>query len=215
MQKLIFILTFCLSVLSFHSSLSAKDYLANRISPTDPRAPSFQMCFQILEARQAKVLVETGTARNGSQNCAGDGCSTVLFADWAKDHHATLYSVDICPQAIKTSKKAVRHINRNVQFFTQDSVGFLQNFGRQIDFLYLDSYDFDFANPDPSQIHHLHEIEAALPYLHKDSVIMIDDCALPYGGKGKLVIEYLTSLGWKILLESYQTILVYPDSSNH
>jgi hypothetical protein len=209
MQKFVFFLSLFLSAMNCHL-LPAKDYLANRISSADQRAPTFQACFQLLEARNAKVLVETGTARLGAKNCAGDGCSTILFADWAKDHNATLYSVDICPVAIRKSQKAVRRINRNVQFFTQDSVGFLQNFRQKIDLLYLDSYDFDYDNPTPSQVHHLREIDAALPFLHKDSVIMIDDCALPHGGKGKLVIEYLTSLGWEVFLAGYQVIMVYP-----
>lgn len=185
------------------------DYFKGKFPPNDHRAPTFRKCFELLEARNAKILVETGTARDGAKNCGGDGCSTVLFAEWARDHGAALYSVDICPKAIKESKRAVTSINPHVHFATQDSVGFLRDFHQRIDFLYLDSYDFDSNNPTPSQKHHLHEIQAALPYLHKDSVIMIDDCALPHGGKGKLVIEYLTSLGWQVLMASYQAILVY------
>jgi hypothetical protein len=78
-----------------------------------------------------------------------------------------------------------------------------------IDFLYLDSYDYEWNNPSPSQEHHLREIQAAFPRLHENSVVMIDDCALPQGGKGKLAIEYLKERGWKILLEQYQTILIF------
>lgn len=197
--------------ISLSSPLLAKDYLADRICSDDKRFSTFQTCFKLLEERNAKILVETGTARNGVKNCAGDGCSTVLFADWAKDHNATLFSVDIDPNAIAESSEAVEHINNMVQFITHDSIAFLRSFGQPIDFLYLDSYDYDFENPKPSQMHHLCEIEAALPFLHKNTIVMIDDCDLPHGGKGKLAISFLKSHGWHVLASGYQTILIYPN----
>ncbi len=195
------------------SILLAKDYLSHRIYHGDKRESTFRLCFELLEQRGAKTLVETGTARNGVKNCRGDGCSTILFADWAKHHNAALFSVDISPEAIKHSRKAVKPVNRHVHFAIQDSISFLRDFDRRIDFLYLDSYDFDADNPSLSQLHHLYEIQAAYPHLHEQSVIMIDDCALPNGGKGKLAIEFLKAHGWEILKEDYQTILIYPDSS--
>jgi hypothetical protein len=89
-----------------------------------------------------------------------------------------------------------------------DSVNFLKNFDRQIDFLYLDSYDFEKNNPSPSQQHHLREIEAAYDKLTPQSIVMIDDCDLAHGGKGKLVIAYLLDKGWSIYAQDYQVILV-------
>ncbi len=52
-----------------------------------------------------------------------------------------------------------------------------------------------------------------LRHLHEQSVILIDDCGLPHGGKGKLAIEFLKDQGWILLKEGYQTLLIYPDSS--
>lgn len=190
--------------------LPAKDYLADRIHSDDKRFATFQECFRLMEERNVKTIVETGTARYGLKNCSGDGCSTALFADWAKDHDAELFSVDIDPEAILESSEAVEPINDAVQFFTQDSISFLRDFGKPIDFLYLDSYDFDFKNPRPSQIHHLNEIKAVMPFLHENTIIMIDDCDLPHGGKGKFVIRFLVSNGWKIAMSGYQIILLYP-----
>ena len=212
-HKMIVSLFLLFSVISVgNSSLFAKDYFKNRFNPKDVRRSTFKACLELLEQRNAKILVETGTSRYGNRNCAGDGCSTILFADWATDHNALLFSVDIDPNAIAASQEAASPYYPNVQFATQDSVSFLEHFSQQIDFLYLDSYDFDFNNPMPSQLHHLKEIKAAYPYLHKNTVIMIDDCDLPHGGKGKLVIEFLIAKGWKIFLSSYQTILIYPGS---
>ncbi|MBS0604823.1 MAG: class I SAM-dependent methyltransferase [Verrucomicrobia bacterium] len=199
-----------LFLLFITSSSFASDYLSGRIYVSDKRFSTYKVCLELIEHRGAKTLVETGTARNGTKNCVGDGCSTVIFADWAKDHGAALFSVDINPQAINESREAVKRVNPNVQFATQDSIQFLKDFNRPIDFLYLDSYDFELDNPAPSQLHHLNEIKAAYPFLHKDSIIMIDDCDLPHGGKGKLAIEFLTSQGWIVLASAYQTILIYP-----
>jgi hypothetical protein len=76
-----------------------------------------------------------------------------------------------------------------------------------IDFIYLDSYDYELNNPIGSQLHHLKEIEAAHPFLRESSVIMIDDCDLPEGGKGKFAIEFLLERGWRVVKKQYQVIL--------
>ena len=190
-------------------------YLAKRIPKEDKRYPSFLYVLDLMTERQAKVIVETGTARNGQDNCLGDGCSTIILGEWAKDHDAVLYSVDIDPQAIANARQAVAVFNDKVNFIVSDSVALLKNFrqyNQQIDFLYLDSFDVDRNNPDPSQQHHLKEIKAAYPFLGKNSIIMIDDCFEPEQGcktgKGKLVIEFLLSEGWKKSMNGYQTILV-------
>ena len=187
----------------------ANDYLANRIHQRDKRHSTFSACLSLLENRNAKILVETGTARNGTKNCTGDGCSTIIFADWAKANGATLFSVDINPAAIRESEKESARSIRKFNLLLKNSVEFLEEFEQPIDFLYLDSYDFEIHNPRPSQLHHLREIEAAYPFLHKDSVIMIDDCNQAHGGKGKLVIDFLTARGWTLFIYSYQAILIY------
>ncbi len=202
---------FCLLVVCLPAFSFAADYLQDRIHPADKRYSTFKLCMELLEQRNAKILVETGTARCGLANCISDGCSTPIFGEWARDHGATLFSVDISPEAIQQAQLALIAINPNVQFATQDSVQFLAQFGQRIDFLYLDSYDFDFNNPHPSQFHHFREIQAVYPFLHPNTVIMIDDCGLPHGGKGKYVINFLLSKGWVVLASSYQTILIFPD----
>lgn len=184
-------------------------YLLNRLTPQDKRYQTFHLFLELIEKRGGKVIVETGTARNGCENCHGDGCSSVIFADFAKDYGLSFYSVDIDPQAIEASSRAALPLNPNAEFIVADSVAFLHNFETPIDFLYLDSYDFDEHNPLLSQLHHLYEIQAAYPHLHSGSVVMIDDCGLPHGGKGKLAIEWLLSKGWKVIVSKYQTILSY------
>ncbi len=94
------------------------------------------------------------------------------------------------------------------ELITSDSVSYLSSFGPQIEFLYLDSYDFDPSNPAPSQTHALNEAKAALPRLSDNAVIMIDDVGLEHGGKGGLVIPYLLERGWRVYHEEDQVILV-------
>lgn len=202
---LILALSFLISANAYSES---EKYLVDRIPENSHRYMSFQKCLELMEQRNAKNLVETGTARCGATNCLGDGCSTVIFAHWAKDHGAALISIDIDSRAVLESMRAVRSINPVVHFAIYDSIAFLNRYDKQIDFLYLDSYDFDVNDPLPSQEHHLNEIIAAYPHLTKESIVMIDDCALPHGGKGRLAIEFLLNQGWQIYYSGYQVILV-------
>ncbi|MES2121714.1 MAG: class I SAM-dependent methyltransferase [Chlamydiota bacterium] len=182
-------------------------YLTSRIPAKDKRFSTFLLALNLMKASGAKTLVETGTARLGCKNCRGDGCSTIIFGHFAKDHQMEFYSVDISPEAIASSRSAVAPINPDAKLVVDDSIAFLKNFNQPIDFLYLDSYDFEVNDPLPSQLHHLYEIQAAYPCLHEGSTVMIDDCDLPHGGKGKLAIAWLLERGWKILLSQYQVVL--------
>lgn len=199
----------CLAEAATEGGLSPnQQILEGRFGHNDKRYESFLQVMDLIQERGAKVLVETGTARDGATNFWGDGGSTILYAEWAAQNEATLYTVDISPQAIARAKDALTYFENTVHFVCSDSIAYLADFDQPIDFLYLDSYDFDVNNPSPSQNHHLYEIQAAYDKLHADSVVMIDDCTLPFGGKGKLVIKYLLEKGWKIVYDGYQVILV-------
>lgn len=196
-------------MLRAHEKKDPSLYLQGRLSPTDKRYSTFLLALQLLDQRKAKVIVETGTARQGdtANSFMWDGGATIIFSEWAENHHSMFYSVDIDPQAILISKRALNPRNLNVQLVCHDSIAFLKNFNHPIDFLYLDSYDFDHFDPKPSQEHHLKEIIAAYPHLTAKSIVMFDDCDLPHGGKGALAIPYLVNKGWKILANGYQVIL--------
>ena len=59
--------------------------------------------------------------------------------------------------------------------------------------MYLDSYDYskDREVQIKSQQHHLEEFKAIEDRLHNKTIVLIDDCDLPNGGKGKMVVEYM------------------------
>lgn len=107
------------------------------------------------------VIVETRTPRGGTSNCLKDGCSTILFGDWAHKNSALLFSVDIDLEAIACASNALVSVCDSVYFEESDFVTFLQNFNQPIDFFYLDSFGYDINNPSPSQEHHLREFQAA------------------------------------------------------
>ena len=76
---------------------------------------------------------------------------------------------------------------------------------------FVDSYDYDkydVSVQKASQEHHLNELEAIESQLHERSIVLIDDCRQPGGGKGKLVIEHMLTKGWKALMSEYQVLLV-------
>jgi len=177
------------------------------------RRDTLREALRLLDKRGAKALLETGVARMGLEKSKGDGASTIVFGLWAKQNDAHLYAVDIDPAATERARQAVvtMDLSDSVTLVTSDSVAYLDEFTDMVDFLYLDSYDYhktDTAIQTASQDHHLKEIKAIEGCLHEDTVILIDDCDLPNGGKGKLVIEWLTANGWKVHMSEYQVILV-------
>lgn len=60
----------------------------------------------------------------------------------------------------------------------------------------------------PCQEHCLKELEAALPNLHKKSIVLIDDNNLAGGGKPRLAREWLLDNGWEVLIDYQQTLWI-------
>lgn len=206
---LVFVLLMCnpLCLLSAQPC-SASSILSGKLTPQNVRYKTFEKALTLMQERSAKTIVETGAMRGVNLNdiFAGDGGSTILFAEWAKRNGAIVYSVDIDHSAFANSAPFLAQYD-NIFTVCADSVEFLSSLGVTIDMLYLDSYDFEVNNPIPSQEHHLKEIIAAYPLLTPYSIVMIDDCGLPYGGKGAMAIEYLLDRGWRIVMQDYQVIL--------
>ncbi|MEE9364672.1 MAG: class I SAM-dependent methyltransferase [Cellulophaga sp.] len=176
------------------------------------RRNTFLKTLSLLDQINAKTIIETGTSREGLHGAKSNGAATIVFGKWAKLHCASLYSVDISSKSIAASQKEVdkQNLNDFVKIYESDSVKFLEDFKDKVDFLYLDSYDYsdDIEVQKKSQIHHLKEFEAIENQLHENSIVLIDDCDLPNGGKGKLVVAYMLKNDWKILINTYQILLV-------
>ncbi len=183
--------------------------LKKHLHPRDMRFPTYQRALELMEERNVKTIVETGCTRlQGRIAFTGDGGSTVILGSWARDHDAHVYTVDISQKNIENAQLLTEPIKSHITYTVLDSVAYLEQFDKQIDFLYLDSFDFEADNPVSSQEHHLKEIEVAYEKLSDNAIILIDDCALPHGGKGKLAIEFLLNKGWKIERKHYQVLLI-------
>ena len=126
------------------------------------RRATLRATLRLLEARNARCLVETGTARNGLESSKGDGASTIVFGLWAKQNQGRLYSVDIDPDAVENSQLAVDEmgLGQSVNLICTDSIQFLRIYSDPVDFLCLDSYDYsrdDIEIQKASQQHHVSE----------------------------------------------------------
>ena len=176
------------------------------------RRDSFRKTLSLLKDRDAKTLVETGSARYGLDQTKSDGASTLVFGAWAHQNDATLYSIDYDTQALAMAKKAALslEIHDSIEFINAESTAYLGNFSQSVDFLYLDSFDYDKKDPQEQkkcQEHHLWEFRSAQNQLHDDSLVLIDDCKLKGGGKGRMVIDLMKQRGWKVVYNGYQVLL--------
>ena len=171
----------------------------------DRRAESFRHATSLFLQRQGKVIVETGTIRNSAEwgipigdprMWRGDGLSTILFSDLCSRTGAMLYSVDASLENVGVSRKLTLQWEASRSILALDSVEFLESFPLPIDLLYLDSFDFEPSDPGPSQLHNLREAKAALPSLHENSIVLIDDADQILGGKGGMTVPFLIKQGW-------------------
>jgi len=60
----------------------------------------------------------------------------------------------------------------------------------------------------PPQEHCKREVLEALPHLHENSIILMDDSAMPGGGKPRLANLFLEQMGWYHLMSSQQELWV-------
>lgn len=179
------------------------------------RRDTFRRCLNLLDKTKARIIIETGTSREGLHGAKSNGAATIVFGKWAQLNQGFLYSVDISEKSVTAAQKEVvaQGLVEFVNIHLSDSIQFLESFTEKVDFLYLDSYDYsdDIEVQLKSQTHHLKEFKAIEQQLHEKSIVLIDDCDLPNGGKGKLVIEYMLNKGWKILMQEYQILLIRQD----
>ena len=190
------------------------------------RGQSMRWVFEYLLQKkpQGHLIIETGCARQ--DNWAGDGQSTYMFDQFAKHCNGQVFSVDINPSACEYARSIV---GAQTSVHAEDSVAFLKRIGvqlveekRQIDLLYLDSFDLDFGNTVPSAVHHLQELCAISPALSTGTLVVVDDsyrlvrCVRTgandvsmigdqgIDGKAKFVAQYFQQIGVPLFFEGYQ-----------
>lgn len=168
------------------------------------RYPTFKMAFDILLDMSEHRIVETGCVR--LKDDWGAGYSTVLFGEFCKLHGGKLVTIDNTERHMNVCKDLTKEYAENIEYWLGDSLQEFSKIQHQIDLLYLDSFDLNLVGDRlPSQEHNLKEFKVAEPYLHKKSIVLIDDC-FDGNGKPKLTKEYMVNNGWEILYESQQII---------
>jgi len=181
-------------------------FLQNYNSPKNIRFKSFEFALNEAKKRNHKTIVETGVARGKikflffSKINWLDGMSTVIFSDYVRHVGGELYACDISPKNIKNAKNFAKSNKDFITFVTDDSLNFLSNFNKDIDFLYLDSLDGQFES---ASIHQLEEIKIAKKNLKEGSLVLLDD----KGSKTNLSIDYMLGNNFKIINETREQVL--------
>lgn len=192
------------------------------------RASTFRKMFEHMDRFDRPInIIETGCART-RDDWSGEGQSTILFDKYVHQHVAEsrFHSVDINKSATDYARS---FIGPRTHLINDDSLRYLAGLtadflatGRTADLVYLDAHDLDWHYWYPSAAHHLMELCAVLRILRKDSLVVVDDCAISahfvrgsnnsvnftsppvIGGKGRLVAEFAARVGAKVAFSDYQ-----------
>jgi predicted O-methyltransferase YrrM len=170
------------------------------------RAETFEAMFRYLDRLPyAPMIVETGTTGEPDR-WGGNGCSTILFDRYVSSFPAPcrVVSIDHDADAIARCSAVV---SSNVEFVCEDGATALRLLKGPIDLLYLDGSHLYWDNPHPSAEVHLRELEVALPLLHSESLVVVDDAPIvngAIGGKGMLVAKAMDRFGANQLFGGYQ-----------
>ena len=182
------------------------DFLYKYQNKKNYRFDLFNLSLQIAKKRNFKIFVETGVSRGKkflyffSRKNWKDGMSTMMFSEYSSIYNAHLYTCDISMQNIKSAQRFCRKFKKNVTFICEDSLNFLQNFNKKIDFLYLDSLD---GYLEEANEHQLKEIQIAKEKLSNNALILLDD----KNTKSKLSMRFLSESGFKIIQDTENQVL--------
>jgi hypothetical protein len=191
-------------------------------------APWIRKTIELLKIMGAKTMVEIGSTRmEVTQNCIDyyNNCYKLKPADappCCQDGHSTyfwaksglhVYTVDIDEHCLKMLINQYKyHVKEPIPdnlhiHIPQDGIGFLENFLKEIDFLYLDGWDIgthEYAEK------HLAAYMAAKDKLAQTHIVAIDDTDFDSaeGGKDKLLTPYLLENGYIKLLTGRQNVFL-------
>jgi len=184
------------------------------------RADTFASAFKYLDKLDRPVnIIETGCVRKHGEfidanNWGGDGCSTIMFDKYVSINGGNVRTVDINQEATDLCRSVVSF---RTYVHTGDSVSYLEEEGkswhpRQADLLYLDSFDLEPLNPLASQVHHINELNAAMPLINENTLVVVDDSPvivndfgmIEINGKGALVAKHAFEVNADLLFCEYQ-----------
>ena len=204
----------------FSSKFFAKLLQPEGRNPQRDRASSLSIVFELLDEKEDKnfLIVETGCMRadHGQLALGDDGASTFIFDDFINYYDGEVLSVDINQDNVN---HATAMTSDKTKVTCSDSVKYLWSLPeeKKIDFLYLDSFDFEPNDPIPSQEHHLKELCAVMKNLKKGTIVCVDDhlntpnfdqyrASLARGGKAAFIEHFMDDIGAELLHDGYQIL---------
>jgi hypothetical protein len=172
------------------------------------REDGFRRLFDRLskQGNDHPLILETGCLRLPG-NWKGDGQSTFMFDAYARSADGMCVSVDINFESAASARRACSSYTSVV---VNDSVSFLNSlahlsFAKQIDLLYLDSFDVDPVAPMPAAIHHIKELLAAWPIVGPGTIVCVDDFLVgENGGKAGIIDDFFANIAAEVLYSGYQ-----------
>jgi hypothetical protein len=131
---------------------------------------TFKALFENMKSPKNLVILESGIASRGTQ-------STYLFNELVRKYGGQFWSVDTDANLVETHRG---NMCPATQLVCDDSVAFFKRwitdgYKSTADVIYLDSYDLNFYDPEPSGKHGLAEYNALIPAINKDTLLLIDD----------------------------------------
>ncbi len=170
------------------------------------RESTFTRAAELFRERNGKLIIETGSAWYTPQ-----GNSTYHLAKLAHECDAQFVSVDRTAEHVESARKLIEPFTfKPVTIVQEDSVLFLSRWdGDSIDYLYLDSMDYDMQAPLVSKLHSVAEMGAAYGKLSPQAIVLLDDWNTGHDEtlKGDYTRQFLLYRGWKIVVEGNQLLL--------
>jgi|GEM_PF-156823 len=170
-------------------------------------------------------LIEIGSTR---ENLPGQE-STLKLAKFCNKYGIHFITVDMDPYNTDNAQKQLEKINKKYEAINAKGENFLKNYQNNIDFLFLDGYDFDHGKHslyrqsrykknlgkkiNNHECHKMH-LECAKNIIDKitnNGIISLDDTWIENGiwkGKGATAVPYLLENGFSILTIGYNSVLL-------
>jgi predicted O-methyltransferase YrrM len=100
------------------------------------------------------IVIETGTMWNDLEN--NQGAFTLVFADFIKNYTGgKVITVDISDEHMNNCKNYTKNFSDVIEYVVSDSVSYLKSlndeFVKNVDFIFFDSYDLNLTDPLPSE----------------------------------------------------------------
>jgi len=177
------------------------------------------------------VVIEIGTTR---ENLSSQG-STREIAEFCKKNALHFITVDMDPHNTRMAAEMFKKLGTEFHAITMKGEDYLRNYKGNMDFVFLDAYDFDhgqhselrqsrykkyLGNPiDEAACHQMHFdcAESVLAKLSPNGLVCIDDTWLVDGkwsAKGTLAMPFLLEHGFKLLEACNRAALLARDATS-